>query len=308
VTLTATAGADNTATDTATVTIEAAVVPNAVPFLNQTLVPESAQTGGSAFTLTVNGTGFAPGSVVNWNGSPRTTTFVSSSQLKADIAATDIAKPETATITVSSPSPGGGISNQVFFETTLPSITVAFETTDVSAGAAPSAVAVADFNGDGKLDLAVTNFNDNTVSVLLGNGDSTFQVPKTYAAGVNPFSVAVGDFNGDAKLDLAVANVGENTVFVYLGNGDGTFQAGVKYVAGNAARTVVLGDFNADGKLDMAVANQTCGTPGCGPGVVSVLLGNGDGTFQPHSDYAAAGGPTWRLWAISIRTVFWILR
>jgi dienelactone hydrolase len=292
VTVKATSVADGTQSDTATVNV-VAVAPNAVPLINQILSPVTAKVGGPAFTLTVSGTGFANGATVNWNGSARSTTYVSNTEVQASVIAADIAKAGTAVITVINPNPGGGTSNQVFFETTLPSPTLAFQSADSTAGGGPSAVATADFNGDGKLDLAVSNFNDNSISILLGNGDGTFKAPVAYGAGANPFSVATGDFNGDGKLDLAVGNVAENTVSVFLGNGDGTFQNGVKYTAGNAARTVVLGDFNADGKLDIAVANQTCGTPGCGPGVISILLGNGDGTFQTHSDYSSADGPTW---------------
>src|SRR5439155_7272305 len=96
----------------------------------------------------------------------------------------------------------------------------------------PNSVATADFNGDGKLDLAVANFSGNTVSIFLGNGDGTFHVQLDYATGTDPYSVAVGDFNRDGKMDLAVANgLGSsgNTVSVLLGNGDGTFQPHVDY-------------------------------------------------------------------------------
>src|SRR5437870_1523303 len=83
----------------------------------------------------------------------------------------------------------------------------------------PISVAVGDLNGDGKLDLAVANYDSTTVSVLLGNGDGTFRAPLTFGAGSRPRSVAVGDFNRDGKLDLAVANYNSNTVSVLLGNG-----------------------------------------------------------------------------------------
>src|SRR5437762_11012278 len=91
---------------------------NPVPLINQPLVPDAVAPGGPGFTLTVNGTGFVSGSVVNWNGSPRATTFVSSSQLTAAIDASDIATEGTAQVTVVSPGPGGGASNAAFFETT----------------------------------------------------------------------------------------------------------------------------------------------------------------------------------------------
>ena len=85
-------------------------------------------------------------------------------------------------------------------------------------------MAVGDVNGDGKPDLVVANYGDNSVSVLLGNGDGTFLPRPAYATGSSPFAVAVADVNGDGKPDLVVANYGSNSVSVLLGNGDGTFQ------------------------------------------------------------------------------------
>ena len=152
-------------------------------------------------------------------------------------------------------------------------------------GAFSSSVAVGDFNGDGKLDLVVTNSaeSDATVGVLLGNGDGTFQNQVDYPVGTYPYIVAVGDFNGDGKLDLAVTDNANNGVQVVLGNGDGTFQSQVTYYfTGTLPYDVVVSDFNGDGKLDLAVTNFTDGT-------VSVLLGNGDGTFQNQVTYAVAG-------------------
>ena len=97
----------------------------------------------------------------------------------------------------------------------------------------PQSVAVGDFNGDGRADLAVANDSSNNVSVLLGNGNGTFQTAVNYGAGRGPSSVAVGDFNGDGKADLAVANYSGGNVSVLLGNGNGTFQAAVNYWGGH---------------------------------------------------------------------------
>jgi VCBS repeat protein/FG-GAP repeat protein len=152
-------------------------------------------------------------------------------------------------------------------------------------GTAPVAVAVGDFNGDGKEDLAVANSGAGNVSILLGEGDGTFEAAANYSVGgtagspLFPTFVAVGDFNGDHKLDLAVANGGANTVSILLGNGDGTFQAPSQYHAGAFAGYVAVADFNGDGKLDLLTFNNQ-GTGTTGTNTISVLLGNGDGTFQ----------------------------
>src|SRR6516225_7352312 len=173
---------------------------NPVPYVSQPLVPDAAAPGGPGFTLTVNGTGFVSGSVVNWNGSARTTTFVNGSQLTAVITALDIATASTGSITVVNPSPGGGTSNVVFFPITVPTSSVAFSRSDLATAPSPTNHAIGDFNGDGKLDLAVAAAT-GTVSIFLGNGDGTFQPLVDYAI---PWAgpVVARDFNRDGKLDL----------------------------------------------------------------------------------------------------------
>jgi hypothetical protein len=267
---------------------------NPVPLINQPLVPDAIAPGGADFTLTVNGTGFVSGSVVNWNGSDRATTFVSGLELTVTILASDIVTATTASVTVVNPGPGGGTSNVVFLPVTSPTSLISLSRSDYVTGSAPDSVATADFNRDGKLDLAVANFSDNTVSIFMGTGDGSFQAQVDYATATDPSSVAVGDFNKDGKMDLAVANGTDssgNTVSVLLGNGDGTFQAHVDYQAGRGSfpvNSVAVGDFNRDGNLDVAVGNYG---PDFLTGSVSILLGNGDGTFQPHVDYRAGVNP-----------------
>ena len=151
-------------------------------------------------------------------------------------------------------------------------------------GKNPIAIAVADFNGDGRPDVAVANNRDGNVSVLLGNADGTFQTAVDYGAGTAPKSIAAGDFNGDGRTDLVVANAMSNNVSILLGNGNGTFQTAVNYAAGSTPQSVVTGDFDGDGKLDLAVANQSLGKGT----KISVLIGNGDGTFRPLVGYPAA--------------------
>jgi hypothetical protein len=254
---------------------------NPVPMINQPLVPDAIAPGGAGFILVVHGTGFVSGAVVNWNDSSLATTFVKDSQLTATVPASDIAAASTASVTVVNPSPGGGTSNVMFFAVTPSSSSIALSAPSAfGAGTDPDSAAVGDFNGDGKLDLAVANEGSNNVSILLGKSDGTFQAAVDYGAGSNPSSVAVGDFRDDGKLDLVVANDGSDNVSILLGNGDGTFQAAVNYGVGSAPTSVAVGDFNGDGKLDLAVVNELSNN-------FSILLGNGDGTFQAAVNYGA---------------------
>jgi hypothetical protein len=129
------------------------------------------------------------------------------------------------------------------------------------------------------LDIVVANGDSNSVSVLLGNGDGTFQPARNYAVGSDPYSVAVGDFRGNGILDIAVANEASDSVSVLLGNGDGTFRnaGSVSFPVGSHPYSVAVGNFYGDGIPALAVT---------GAGGTRVLRGNGDGTFQnPHVSY-----------------------
>jgi hypothetical protein len=174
-----------------------------------------------------------------------------------------------------------------------------------------SNVAVADLNGDHKLDVAIahgcggTTCSTGSVSVLLGDGTGGFGPATTYASGGNGASwVAIADMNGDHKLDLVTVNwcsalCGtstpiEGSVGVLLGKGDGTFQTAVSYPSGgNGSRSVALSDVNGDGKIDVLTAS--CGPDACAPGfpggTAAVLLGNGNGTLQSAVAYTAGDSP-----------------
>ena len=151
-------------------------------------------------------------------------------------------------------------------------------------GGGPYAVAAADFNGDGKTDLATANRTTNTVSVLLGDGTGAFGANADFAVGAAPIGVVTGDFNLDGITDIATVNSSGNTVSILLGNGNGTFQPAVNYAAGNGPASLAVGDFNGDGKADLAVSGATVSGSGCG-----ILLGNGDGTFQAAADCGSEG-------------------
>jgi FG-GAP-like repeat/Bacterial Ig-like domain (group 3)/Putative Ig domain len=165
----------------------------------------------------------------------------------------------------------------------------------VGVGLAPSSVAVGDFNSDGRLDLVVTNGSSGstvgqTVTVLLGNGNGTFQSPRSYATGTNPRAVVVGDLNSDGKLDLVVANSGASSVSVLLGIGDGTFRPHVTYDPGFSPWALSIVDLNRDGKPDLVVTGNGVSLNGIQKGL-SVLLGRGDGTFVGATTMASGNGP-----------------
>jgi hypothetical protein len=168
----------------------------------------------------------------------------------------------------------------------------------------PVSVALADFNGDGKTDVAVADGLAGNVAVALGSGDGAFQAASYFTTGNNPAMVAAGDLNGDGKPDLVVANVGNlesyngtdsGSVSILLNAGGGTFNPATDITAGVQPTQVVLQDINGDGKPDLIVLNAGL-PPGFSAapnaGGVSVMLGNGDGTFQKAVNYAAGTNPT----------------
>jgi len=164
---------------------------------------------------------------------------------------------------------------------------------------AETPLVLADLNGDGNLDVIVANSDVTTarsappgsacvqgcVTVLLGNGDGTFQSAVTYTAQPAVLYLAVGDVNGDGKIDVVASGTTAGSISVFLGNGDGTLQPARNFAVG-VLGPLVLADFNHDHKLDIGVVRLDTGHLG-----VSILLGNGDGTFQSAVTYATSATP-----------------
>jgi hypothetical protein len=153
------------------------------------------------------------------------------------------------------------------------------------------AVAIGDFNGDGQNDVAVTTFSG--AAIMLGDGHGNLGTSRLFPAGSLPAALLAADFNGDHKKDLAIVNAGTNDVSILLGNGDGSFKPAQTFPVGQGPLGVAVGDFNGDGNLDLAVSdsNQFFGAQGLNGNTVAILLGVGNGGFQPPTFIAVASGP-----------------
>jgi len=271
---------------------------NAVPFLNQPLVPTAISPGNPEFTLHATGTGFHSAATINFNRTPLATTFVDAEHLTATVPAAEVANSGTAAITVVNPQPGGGSSNVVYFQVAASETTVSFKAAANSPLPIfnPLGITIGDFNEDGKPDLAIAS--ETSVSIFLGNGDGTFaqaagspiRVPSPpYDDFASPYTgpIAAGDFNDSGHLGLAVGEFQNDAAVILLGNGDGTFvlsSAAVANTLGMPMSAVEVADFNADGSLDLAITNALSGQS-------PVVLGYGKGAFSAAGDLNTSGFP-----------------
>ncbi|MCH7931813.1 MAG: VCBS repeat-containing protein, partial [Proteobacteria bacterium] len=165
------------------------------------------------------------------------------------------------------------------------------------AGDRPTSIAVADFDGDDIPDIAVANDHvdsrslPDSVRLLIGNGDGTFQESISYyGVGDGARTVGAADLDGDDVLDIVTINRSTDDATILIGNGDGTFRAGVSFAAGEAPASIAVGDLDSDAVPDLMIANAgDFFRPIVGD--VSVLLGNGDGTFRSGTSIAVGDGP-----------------
>jgi FG-GAP-like repeat/Bacterial pre-peptidase C-terminal domain/FG-GAP repeat len=187
------------------------------------------------------------------------------------------------TVTITAFDSGGATATKTFTLTVTTPVTcnpVGFASAvNYTTAFASQSVAVGDFNGDAKQDLAVAN-DSGTVSILIGDGTGNFGAATNFPAGDDPRQVVVGDFNGDGKQDLATANQGSDNVSIFFGDGTGNFGAATNFPAGTQPYSLAVGDFNGDGKQDLAVAHIFSHP-------VSILLGDGAGNFSAPTNFPA---------------------
>jgi FG-GAP-like repeat len=255
---------------------------NPVPQIVGPVKPMAVAPGSGAFVLSVYGANFVPGAIVNWNGQPRKTNFISGHELQAHILAADVAKNTAGLISVTNPAPGGGDSSAGWAQVEVhdPVKAFAFKKNHPYQFGGYLLLA-ADFNHDGILDLmgqygAFADFN-------AGRGDGTFHFDSIAGHFYDSLGAAYGDFNGDGNLDLVYAQDLLTNANVWgavsLGDGQGKFTPGSRLgvISGTHIGPALIhaGDFNGDGKLDIVVADLQG---------FSIFLGNGEGSFHHFTD------------------------
>ena len=147
----------------------------------------------------------------------------------------------------------------------------------------PRAIAIADFNGDGRPDVVVPSDSANKITVMLGNGTGGFATTSSFSTGARPVSVAVGDFNNDSKIDIVTANYISSNISLFIGDGTGGFAAATNLTTASSPQVVVVGDFNLDGNHDLAIAHFN--------GTLEVMLGSGSASFGAPANFALGDRP-----------------
>ncbi len=295
---------------------------NAVPLITQVAPPglpaPTLSPSENNFTLTILGGNFPSNAVVNLITPVNSTLHPSSisvnsggSQIIAQFTNTLLGSPGTFTVTVTNPSGTPPSTSNPFYLPYTPaasSVTLNQNTTSFLSGN-PKGIVAADLFGNGSPGLAVVSQNSNTVSILSSNFGGPFTLGSSNPIGSQPWAIVAADFLGGGLLDLAISNSGDNTVTILVANGGGTYRLGSTITLPGVFPTqLAAADFNGDGKMDLAVLN-TCGAGagGCfpqaaplGPGTVTILLGNGDGTFAVSPATLTTGNVPYAMAAVDL--------
>jgi hypothetical protein len=257
-----------------------------VPQLLQ-ITPASLPPGDRDASLIIRGAGFTPECRVAWDGRALAARYLAPDRLRVEPPAAALARPGTLWLTARN-GPRGPVSNPLFLPISRPAPALFFARRTFPAGPMPYAVAVGDFTGNGRPDLAVVDYSmDDQICVLLNEGRGRFGPPRRFAVGPMPDAIVAGDFTGNGVTDLATANSvnwSDGTMSVLLGDGAGGFHLARTYRSGEGSAAIAAGDLRGSGKLDLVVANA-------GEGTISIFFNRGDGTFRPPVKYGPFAAP-----------------